>query len=73
MHAHTRENKNEIIINGILGFIKEKEFTLIDWRDACYKYGFNDGRTIRKYLQIALVLGLIEKAGLMTFRKKAKI
>jgi hypothetical protein len=69
MHAHTHENKNEIIINGILSFIKEKEFTLIDWRDACYKYGFNDRRTIMKYIRVALVLGLVKTSDYIHFKK----
>jgi hypothetical protein len=72
VHAHA-QNKNVRIINEILSLIEKDEFTIKEWVHACYVYGYNDSRTIRKYLNIALVLGLIKDAGLMTFRKqKAK-
>jgi hypothetical protein len=74
MHTHTKnKNRLERKINEILSFIEKDEFNIKEWVNACYKAGYGDNRTIRKYLNIALALGLIKDAGLMTFRKqKAK-
>lgn len=72
MHAHTRENKNVRIINEILSLIEKDIFTINEWVHACYVYGYGDSRTIRKYLNIALALGLIKDAGLTSFKKAKK-
>jgi hypothetical protein len=68
MHAHT-QNRLERKINEILSFIEKDEFNIKEWIYACYKAGYGDGRTIRKYLNIALALGLIKEAGFINFRK----
>jgi hypothetical protein len=68
MHAHTK-NKNVKKINEILSFIEKDTFTIKEWIHACYMAGYNDKRTIVKYLNVAIALGLLSEIGYMSFRK----
>jgi methylphosphotriester-DNA--protein-cysteine methyltransferase len=73
VHTHTKnKNRLEQIINEILSLIEKDIFTMREWVHACYVYGYGDERTIRKYLNIALDLGLIEYLTFMRFRKAKK-
>jgi hypothetical protein len=61
--ASSTGNKNREKVEQIIKYIKEQgienEFTINHWKNACIKAGYNDYRTIDKYLNVAMELGII--------------
>jgi hypothetical protein len=67
-------NRNVLIIQKIINYLKndgiEFEFPLAIWKQACIKAGFNDNRTMMKYLDLAIKLNYIENTTVGLFRLK---
>jgi hypothetical protein len=82
-NTHTHMHKNfqkqdsyeDKVRQKILSIIKnlhelgiENEFTVAHWQTACYKAGYSDVRTIKKYLEIAEKMGMIQFVRLGIFK-----